>query len=144
MREFLIALSFILIGCSSTKPLNYNGLNAQERRFYIIQNGREMSPKARECFMEVKPMIGMHKEHIFMLFGSPSYYDEKRNVHGGLVREIWTYTEDLRDKDIKTYLKIIFNKYQEVISIYGENIEKCKLSDEDYKLLSWKPNLKPF
>lgn len=61
----------LLLSCSSTGPLNSRGLNPDERRYFIVQNGYGIPKDMKDSFLEGFAMVGMDQELIFQLYGAP-------------------------------------------------------------------------
>jgi len=68
--SFLLVV-FIVFSCSSNRPLLSRGLNSEERRHYIIQNGYGISKEVSQSFIEGIPQVGMDQDLIFQLFSAP-------------------------------------------------------------------------
>lgn len=110
------------MACSSTRRLTSGGLSPEERRFYIIQNGWGMSTAMKKCFIAGKPMIGMNKEHIFMLFGHADQIvkDETKEII------IWKYFT-IENRELVIALEAIFDSDEtEVLQISSSELEKCE------------------
>ena len=67
----LLLVFFVLLSCSSNRPLNARGLNADERRHFIVQNGYGVPDDIKKSFLDGFGMIGMDQEFIFQLYGAP-------------------------------------------------------------------------
>ena len=61
----------VILSCSTNRPLNSRGLNADERRHFIVQNGYGIPKDIKNSFLEGFAMEGMDQELIFQLYGAP-------------------------------------------------------------------------
>ena len=61
----------VLLFCSTSRLLNSRGLNADERRHFIVQNGYGIPKDVKNSFLEGFAMVGMDQELIFQLYGAP-------------------------------------------------------------------------
>jgi hypothetical protein len=67
----LLITAVLFFGCSANRPLSSRGLNSEERRHYIIQNGYGIPNDIKNSFLEGFPFVGMDQELIFQLYGAP-------------------------------------------------------------------------
>ncbi len=67
---FILSTS-VLFFCSTIRPLNSRGLNPDERRHFIVQNGYGIPKDVKNTFLEGFSMVGMEQELIFQLYGAP-------------------------------------------------------------------------
>jgi hypothetical protein len=74
-NHFLNLISLLLLialfGCSTNRPLTSRGISSDERRHYIIQNGYGVTKEIKESFLAGFPMVDMHQDMIFELYGAP-------------------------------------------------------------------------
>lgn len=110
---FLMKINFIpillLSSCAiQDRPLITRGLPKSEREFYITQNGYFIPWPQREAFIDGKIQIGMSKEMVFQLIGTPD-----RTFNSDCV---WEYA----DRKGSTLLHLIFdNKKDTIMSLIG-------------------------
>lgn len=72
-----MAVLFVM-GCASnyTRPLVTRGLPEEERKDYVIQNGFGMPENIKQAFLEGYPEVGMARELIYQMYGSPDRASE--------------------------------------------------------------------
>lgn len=85
------ALAILIISCSSSRALITRGLNSEERRHYIIQNGFGVSKESKASFLAGFASVGMNQELVFNLYGAPDRTLEDDSIweyvdsHGQLI-----------------------------------------------------------
>jgi hypothetical protein len=89
IKWIIFLIISLLLSCSSTGPLSSRGLNADERRHFIVQNGYGIPKDIKDTFLEGFAMVGMDQELIFQLYGAP---DRTSNNDGQ-----WEYVNNRGD-----------------------------------------------
>ncbi len=70
-KIFAFLLIGIIIGCSTNRALITRGLNEEERRYYVVQNGYGITPEVKQSFLDGFITEGMEQELVFQLYGAP-------------------------------------------------------------------------
>ncbi len=75
MRKFwsaIIIINFaLLVSCATHKPLYTRGLSADERRYFVVQNGYGITKDVKSAFLEGVPAVGMTQDMVHQLYGPP-------------------------------------------------------------------------
>ncbi len=100
---------YLITSCAiQDRPLLTRGLPKSEREFYIMQNGYYMPWNKRQAFINGDIQLGMNKEMVFQMIGTPDRTFNKDCV--------WEYT----DRKGSTILHLIFdNKNDTLMSLIG-------------------------
>ncbi len=67
-------LAFVVwAGCASTynRPLVTRGISAEEREYYVVQNGFGLKHDIKRAFLDGNPIPGMNKDMVFQIYGAP-------------------------------------------------------------------------
>ncbi|MBF0430821.1 MAG: hypothetical protein HQK83_06050 [Fibrobacteria bacterium] len=75
-RSLPLLLLIALIACSTNRPLITRGLNSEERRHFVVQNGYGISEENKRSFLDGFPLEGMSQDLIFQLYGAPDRTDD--------------------------------------------------------------------